>query len=176
MQISFASTVTIETKRTLFENKKSDIFQLEDFGSEKKLPTILEDMGPAMVGRAISMSPVRGSQGGHEGDQSSQEEAQQKIHGGQEQLAVVTEAGGKEAGVDDNTQDKEQGASGDQMSIPKEAGQLMKVDSVDLTNVWEGYSTEGLAVQGKFQELSKDEWPKWQEVRQSKRIRANATF
>jgi hypothetical protein len=52
----------------------------------------------------------------------------------------------------------------------------MKVDPVDLANVWEGYSSEGFAVQGKDQEISKDEWPKWQEVRQSKRIRANATF
>ena len=97
--------VTIETKRALFENKKSDSFQLEDFGSEKKLPTILEDMGPTMVGRAISMSPVKGSQGGPKGDQSSQEEAQQKVQEGQEQLAEVTEAVEKEVGVDDNTQD-----------------------------------------------------------------------
>ena len=53
------SLVTIETKRALFENKKSDIFQLEDFGSEKKLSTILEDMGPVMEDQSHFYEPCQ---------------------------------------------------------------------------------------------------------------------
>jgi hypothetical protein len=50
-----------------------------DSGPSKYLPTIEEEKEePAMKERAISVSPIKGSQGGHEVDISSQEDYTQK--------------------------------------------------------------------------------------------------
>jgi hypothetical protein len=74
--------VTIEAKNALHGTSKEEFFQLDNIGSKsgsKVLPTIVEDEEEERNGqRAISMSPVKGSQGAPEIDLSSQEEMIQK--------------------------------------------------------------------------------------------------
>jgi hypothetical protein len=74
--------VTIEAKNALHGTSKEEFFQLDNMGSKsrsKVLPTIVEDEEEERNGqRAISMSPVKGSQGAPEIDLSSQEEMIQK--------------------------------------------------------------------------------------------------
>jgi hypothetical protein len=75
-------SVTIEAKNDLHGRNRDDIFQIDDYSGESvatnKLPTIVEEMEKEIVGRAYSLSPVKGSQGGPEIDFSSQEDLQQK--------------------------------------------------------------------------------------------------
>lgn len=74
--------VTVEAKNALHECNRDDIFHIEDsigkYVATKSLPTIVEEKEKETVGRASSLSPVKGSQGGPEAELSSQEGLQQK--------------------------------------------------------------------------------------------------
>jgi hypothetical protein len=74
---------TIEAKSALYDCSEENFFQIDDLvtksGVSKSLPTILEDKEVrGTMDRAVSISPVKGSQGALEVDLSSQEEMLQK--------------------------------------------------------------------------------------------------
>jgi hypothetical protein len=191
--------VSIEAKKAPFDSKRDDIFQFDYFigksRSTKKRSTIMEDKGEEVMERAISMSPVKSSQGGPEVEMSSQEERHQKvsqdidwdlIQKEDEQEAMVTVMAVDTVNDDNNVKDSIQEASVDQDILAKETNQLegmfekAQTDTVqgpveELT-AWENQANNLQAVMNKEQGVGKEEWSTWQDVRQSKRMRANGSF
>jgi hypothetical protein len=188
--------VSIEAKKALFDSKRDDIFQFDNFigksGSSKKMSTIMEDKGEEVTERAISVSPVKGSQGGPEAEMSSQDERHQKVSQDidwdliQKQEDVVTVMAVDTVNGDSNVKDSNQEASADYDILAKETSQLegmfekAQTDTVqgpveELT-AWENQANNLQAVMDKEQGVGKEGWSTWQDVRQSKRIRANGSF
>jgi len=85
-----------------------------------------------------------------------------------------------------NVKDSIQEASGDHDISTKETSQLevmlekAQTDNVqgptEKLNAWENQANDLQAVMEKEQDVDKEGWSKWQDVRQSKRIKANGSF
>jgi hypothetical protein len=191
--------VSIEAKKALFDSKRDDIFQIDEFIGKPKptmeMSTIMEDKEEEVMERAISMSPIKDSQGGPEVEMSSQEERQQKlsqdidwdlIQKEDEHEAVVNVMAGDTDNGNNNIKDSIQEDSVDHDILAKETSQLevmvetAQTDTVQgpvgKLNTWENQATNLQAVMDQEQGVDKERWPTWQDVRQSKRIRANDSF
>jgi hypothetical protein len=190
---------TIEAKKALHDCGKMKIFQLEDYmigtSSSKKLPTIQEEKkGENVPERAVSMSPVKDSQGAPEVDLSSQEEALQKVSQDID-WDIIQEEDDLEAEVTmmaveiDTDSDKRDAVvviatetlGMESQIIEQEGGVTLNeqdcgTDKIQETvNAWEQQDNSPTHVVEKEQSINQDGWPVWQQVRQSKRLRESGT-
>jgi hypothetical protein len=186
---------TIEAKNSICESSRPKFFRLEDYmidsGPSKYLPTIEEEKEePAMKERAISVSPIKGSQGGHEVDISSQEDCTQKENQDVDWELKQEEDGQNSYDIDMKLyKDREVVKETASMEKDKEDLATNTICPVRLGSVindeeeynrdgdheaWETQATK-MNSSAEIQEKGQDGWPTWKEVRQSKRLRDNGT-
>jgi hypothetical protein len=191
--------VSIEAKKAIFDSKRDDIFQIDDVIGKSQLnmekSIVVEDKEEEVIERAVSMSPIKDSQGGPEVDMSSQEERQQNVNQDidwdliqkeDEHEVVVNMIAGDTDHGKNSIKDSAQEDSANQDILVKETSQLeemvetAQIDKVqgpvEKLNTWENQAIKLQAVMEQEQDVDKERWPTWQDVRQSKRIRANDSF
>lgn len=174
---------TIEAKNALYGCRKENFFQVDDLatkcGTSKSLDTILEDkVMEKTKERDVSLSPVKGSQGAPEVDLSSQEELLPKDDQDADWELIEEEDGQKS-----EVADMEVNVAQLPVIEGEQEKQLPRVDTMhsatkesvvsDKLNPWENYGaeTEPMVENGQ----KEDDWPAWQQVRQSKRLRDSGT-
>jgi transposase-like protein len=187
----------IEANKSICGSSRAKYFQLEDYmiktGTSKSLPTIAEEKEElSVIERAVSVSPIKGSQGVPEVDISSQEEATQQDNQYLDWEIIQEEEGQKsdvtEIGMD---RDKEADKEIVNMEINEEQITANTHYSVRLENVmteetkfslekikeqsevWEKQAAKLCSSVAKNQKKGQDGWPEWKEVRQRKRLRDN---